>query len=232
MSFKASFAQLFDRASLPEYAEKEIRVGSFEVKEHKADSSPVPMTLLRVEHKDAEFTSFNHCLVEGMKDLTETRTSFIRDLDCDGVAFVKFDTQEGLIFAELKSRFSTGNVEGAFGQMFTSFLKMHAMLSLCKDYSIDKISVHFIAACQCFQDDNQVVGVYNRLNKVENAAKNSFEGSFLRKLFEEHEIVVKFGDITSSWNLPLNESLTDKSVTLSLQMTQKYGDRSTVYFYN
>jgi hypothetical protein len=152
MSVNATFAKLFDRASVQGFADKEIGVGAFEVKEHKADSSPVPMKLLRVELQDAEFTSFDHRLVEGMKDLTETRTGIIRDLDCDGVAFVEHDTQEGLIFAELKSRFSTGNIEGAFGQMFTSFLKMHAMLSLCKGYSLDKISVHFIAACQCMED--------------------------------------------------------------------------------
>ena len=231
MSVNVTFAKLFDRASEQGFADKETGVGAFEVKELKADSSPVPMKLLRVEQKDAEFTSFNHCLVEGMKDLTETRTSIIRDLDCDGVAFVEHDSQEGLIFTELKSRFSTGNIEGAFGQMFASFLKMHSMLSLCKDYSIDKISVHFIAACQCFEDDNQTDGVYNWLNKVESAAKSTFGGMFLRKLIEKHDIVVKFGDITGLWDLPLNESLTDKSVTLSLQMTQNYGDKSTVYNY-
>ena len=229
MSVNASFVQLFDKVAQPYFAGKETKVGFFEVKEHHADASPAPMILLRVLQNDAEFTSFNHGLVQGMKDITETRSSIMLDSDCDGIAFVLRDAHEGLIFAELKSRFSTRHIKQAFGQMINSFLKMHAMLSLCKDYSIDTLSLHFIAACQCFEDNNQEVGVYNYLNKAESATDATFEGSFIRKLIEKHDIEIKLGDITSLWNIPLNSSLTDKKLTLSLQLTQHYGDNSTVY---
>ena len=113
--------------------------------------------------------------------------------------------------------------------MIISFLKMHAMLSLCKDYSIDTLSLHFVASCQCFEDNNQEAGVYNYLNKAESTTDTTFEGSFMRKLIENHNIEIKLGDITSLWNIPLNSSLTDKKLTLSLQLTQHYGDNSTLY---
>ena len=229
MSVDASFEELFDRATDPDFAKKETRVGSFEVLEHHADASPVPVTLLRIEQDATVFTSFNDCLVCGMKDITENRTSFILDSNCDGIAFFTHNVHEGLIFAELKSRFSTQNVTKAFGQMIHSFLKMHAMLSLCKDYSIDTMSLQFIAACQCLEDENQRDGVYNFLDKAENSEDATFEGSFIRKLIEKHNIEVRLGDVTAIWGIPLNSSLTDKKLTLSLQMTQKYGDQSAVY---
>lgn len=229
MSVNLSFVELFNKVTNPSFANKETKVGSFEVKESNTGNSPVPLSLLRVEQDGTEFTSFNNYLVRGMKDITEKRTNIIHDSDCDGIAFVSRGTNDGLILVELKSQFSTKQIKEAFCQMIYSFLKMHAMLSLCKDYSIDSISIQFIAACQCFEDDIQEDGVYNYLNKAESSAKATFEGSFMRKLIEKHNIEVKLGDITDVWGVPLNSSLTNKKLTLSLQMTKKYGDTSAVY---
>lgn len=229
MSVSASFIDLFDISAKPEFADKQTCSDYFEVKEYDAGNSSVPMTLLRIEQTGVRFTSFNHLLVQGIKDITVKRSSFLLDCDCDGIAFMTDSINEGLIFAELKSRFSTQNLDRAFMQMMYSFLKMHAMLSMCKDYSIDGIHVHFIAACQCFEDDIQEDVVYNHLNKMESLEESSFDGLFVRKLIEKNTIKVRFGDMINLWNIPLNYDLANKQITLSLQMTQNYGDDNTIF---
>ena len=113
--------------------------------------------------------------------------------------------------------------------MTHSFLKMHAMLSLCKDYTFDDMSLHFIAACQCFEDKDQEINIYNRLSKEEQISKTTFASKFLRKLIEHHDVTVKFGEVTAVWDLPINQNLADKEITLSLQVTKNFGDNSIVY---
>lgn len=115
--------------------------------------------------------------------------------------------------------------------MTHSFLKMHAMLSLCKDYKVEDVSLHFIAACQCFEDKDQEDGIYNRLSKEEQVDSTTFVSKFLRRLIEQHDLKVKFGDVTAVWSLPINQVLADKEITLSLQVTQNFGDKSLVYTY-
>lgn len=164
-----------------------------------------------------------------MGDITERRSSHFGNHDCDGVTFKTYQGQDGLVFSELKSKFSTQKVYEAFLQMTHSFLKMHAMLSLCKDYTFDDMSLHFIAACQCFEDKDQEINIYNRLSKEEQISKTTFASKFLRKLIEHHDVTVKFGEVTAVWDLPINQNLADKEITLSLQVTRNFGDSSLVY---
>ncbi len=230
MSICVSFQKLFDKATDPAFAGKLSSLDFFEVEEHSADSSPVPMTLLRVEKKDASFTSFSNSLVKGMKDITVTRSSHLLDCDCDGIAFeLESDSvSEGIILAELKSRFCSQHLIKAYKQVVFSFLKMHAMLSICKDYSSDALAVHFIAACQCFENEEQEDTVYTFLSKAEKLS-DSFEGVFLRKLIEARSIKIKIGDVLNLWNIPVSDSLMNKEVTMTLQLTKSYGDKSTVF---
>ncbi len=228
MSVNTSFLELYDKTAQIGFTDYRSSVDSFDVTEHDAG---VSMSQLRVMQTGAEFSSFNFQLVKGMKDITETRSSFLLDSDCDGIAFVNNNGQEGLVFAELKSRFSTKHLKKAFQQMMFSLLKIHSMLSLCQDYSINSLSIHFIAACQCFENNDQEDCVYNFLSKAEKEVCKNFEGLFMRKLIEQKNVVIKLGDLTRLWNLPLNSSLTGKTITLSLQFTQKYGDNSTIYQY-
>ena len=229
MSLCNTFVELYDKAQRPEFAAYHTSYGYFEVKECDTGAS---VTRLRVTMPNAEFSSFNNHLVKGMKEITEIRSSRLLDSDCDGIAFVNYNGHDGLVLAELKSRFSTMHLKKAFGQLTHSFLKMHAMLSLCKDYSIDTISLHFIVACQCFSDNNQEDSVYNLLSKAENSDSASFEGKLLRKLLEQHHLEVPFGTLTSLWNMPLNSSLIEKPLTLSLQLTQHFGDSTLEYCCN
>lgn len=230
MSIISSFGELFDKTLNPAFANYTASSDAFEVEEH--DQNPNLKTRhLRVEQTGATFASFNYMLVKGMGDITEKRSSHFENLDCDGIAIKVYQGQDGLVFSELKSRFSTQKVYEAFQQMTHSFLKMHAMLSLCKDYTLDNVSLHFIAACQCFEDKDQEVGIYNRLSKEEQVSKHTFAGKFLRRLIEKHELTVKFGEVATVWNLPLNQTLADKEIKLTLHVTQNYGDSSLAYTY-
>lgn len=230
MSIIVSFGELFDKTLNPILANYTASSNTFEVIEH--DPNPkISTRRLRVEQNGASFASFNHMLVKGMGDITEIRSSRLENHDCDGIAIKTFHGQDGLVFSELKSRFSTQKIYEAFQQMTHSFLKMHAMLSLCKDYKLDDISLHFIAACQCFENKDQEDGIYNRLSKEEQESKHTFAGKFLRRLIQMHEMTVKFGEVATVWNLPLNQTLADKEIRLTLLVTQNYGDSSLVYVY-
>ncbi len=230
MSILSSFGELFDKTLEPAFANYTASSDAFEVNEH--DTNPKVKTRhLRVEQTGAAFASFNYMLVKGMGDITEKRSSQFEDHDCDGITIKSYQGQDGLVFSELKSKFSTQKVYEAYQQMTHSFLKMHAMLSLCKDYTLEDVSLHFIAACQCFEDKDQEDGIYERLNKEEQLGKHTFAGKFLRRLIEQHELTVKFGEVASVWSLPLNKSLADKEIKLTLQVTQNYGDNSLVYTY-
>lgn len=228
MSIISSFGELFDKTLNPAFANYTTSNDAFEVNEHDPNASTA---LLRVEQTGAVFASFNYMLVKGMGDITEKRSSLFKNYDCDGVTIMSNQGHDGLIFSELKSKFSIQKLYEAFRQMSHSFLKMHAMLSLCKDYAIDATSLHFIAACQCFEDKDQEDGIYNRISKEEQIDKTTFVSKFLRRLIEQHDVTVRFGEITSVWNLPLNQALSDKEITLSLQLTQNFGDSSLVYNY-
>lgn len=229
MSVSVSFLELFDKTTNSSFCGISYGTDSFEVNEYDPNPSDVPLTHLQVNQEGAYFTSFTHSLIKGMKCITETRSNHLLDSDCDGIAFVDHEAHEGLIFAELKSRFNVSRIVKAYKQMVFSFLKMHAMLCLCKDYFIDKISLQLIAACQCFENTDQEDSVYDRISKAELLSDLSFEGVLLRRLIEQRYVSIKLGEITDIWNLPLCDALTQKELILTLHMTENYGDESTVY---
>ena len=184
MSIISTFGDLYDKTLDPAFANYTTSSDVFEVHEHDPDPN-ISTRHLRVEHAGATFASFNFMLVKGMGDITEKRSSQFEDHDCDGVTIVAHQGHDGLVFSELKSKFSTQKLYEAFRQMTHSFLKMHAMLSLCKDYKVEDVSLHFIAACQCFEDKDQEDGIYNRLSKEEQEDDTTFAGKFLRRLIEK-----------------------------------------------
>ena len=226
MSVESAFLSLYDKTSNPAFAGHTVTQGTFNVTEHEQNAT---LTMLRVYKAGAEFVSFNHDLVKGMKDMTETRSSYLHDSDCDGIAFVSHNNVEGIVVAELKSRFSTKHICKAYSQIMFSFLKLHAMLSLCKGYAIDGLTIHFVVSCKCFQDESQEDGVMNFISKAEMTNPDSFEGKLLRKLISKHRMTIKIGDIASMYGLAINPAVADKDITLALQLTNAYADNSAVY---
>lgn len=226
MSVSSTFFSLYDKTANPVFAGHQVTRGAFDVTEHEQNAT---LVMLSVNKAGAEFVSFNHDLVKGMKDMTETRSSYLHDSDCDGIAFVSHNDVEGIVVAELKSRFSTKHICKAYSQIVFSFLKLHAMLSLCNGYAIGGLTIHFVVSCKCFQDELQEESVMNRISKVEMADPDSFEGKLLRKLLSKHRMTIKIGEIASIYGLAINPVVADKEITLALQLTNAYADNSAVY---
>lgn len=133
MALNNTFTTMFDKAisngHAHEYKNKWVVV------EHENNAT---MNHLEV-NATGDFLGFDHDLVKGVKDTTTRMSSKLDDKDCDGIAFLNDNSeQEHLVFAELKSNFDIQKITGAFHQITMSFVKMHAWLSLCKDYSLGK----------------------------------------------------------------------------------------------
>ncbi len=226
MSAASAFLKVYDKVGNRAFADCHQSLGSYEVNEHEYNAT---MTKLNVTMPQAEFIAFDHRLVKNMKDFTEHRTTLIQDTDCDGLAFIMYNGQEGIVATELKSRFSTQKIKYAFTQITFSFLKLHAMLSLCQDYDIDSMLLHFVVACKCFEHKMQEDKVLNYVEKAKMADPSSFEAYFLRNLLKHGRITTTLGEIACQYGLSLNSHLADKELTMSLQLTMNYADTSVTY---
>lgn len=222
MSLSNTFTTIFDKAinngHAQEYNNKWI------VDEHEQNAT---MTHLEVT-ADGKFLGFDQSLVKGIKDTTTKMSSKLEDKDCDGIAFLNDNSKkEHLVFAELKSSFDIERIACAFRQIIMSFIKMHAWLSLCKDYNLSEMKVHFITACKCYKDNNQEDSVRLRISQAQQLGKNTFESKFLKPLLDNHNIKVKlssFGDIKK---LPFHDCISEKEVNMYLQLTANFQDSQT-----
>lgn len=182
------------------------------------------MTRLEV-YADGKFLGFTNDLVKGVTDTTTKMSSKLEDKDCDGIAFLNDNSEhEHLIFAELKSKFSTERLQGAYHQIIMSFIKMHAWLSLCKGYNLNELNIHFIAACKCFENEDQKDSVMQRISKAQLIEEPSFEKNFLKQLLKNHYIKVKLSNFEDIKKLPFHEHICDKEVIMYLQLTDNYSD--------
>ena len=226
MSAAIAFLTVYDKVGNIAFADCRQSHDSYEVNEHEDHAT---MTKLNVTMPHAEFIAFDYRLVKNMKDFTEHRTTLIQDTDCDGLAFMTYNGQESIVATELKSRFSTQKIKYAFTQITFSFLKLHAMLSLCQDYDIDNMPLHFVVACKCFEHKHQEDAIQNILEKAKMADPTSFEAYFLSKLLKYGRITTTLGEIARQYGLLLNSHLAGKELTMSLQVTKNYADTSVTY---
>ena len=175
-----------------------------------------------------DFLGFDHDLVKGVKDTTTKMSSNLEDKDCDGIAFLSDNSkQEHLVFAELKSNFDVQKITGAFHQITMSFIKMHAWLSLCKDYNLDKIKVHFITACKCCKDRDQEDNVRLRISQAQQLSNDTFETKFLKPLLDKNNIKVKLSSFGDIQKLPFHDCICEKEVCMYLQLTENPSDSQT-----
>lgn len=222
MALNNTFTAIFDKAIAHGHAHK--YEDTWVVEEHQEGAT---MTHLEVNAK-GKFLGFDHDLVKGVKDTTTKMSSKLEDKDCDGIAFLNDETNhEHLVFAELKSNFDLQKITGAFHQITMSFLKMHAWLSLCKNYNLSDLKVHFITACKCCKDKDQEDNVRLRISQAQQLGRDTFETKFLKPLLGKKNINVKlstFGDIQQ---LPFHDSICDKEITMYLQLTEEPTDSQT-----
>lgn len=217
-----SFTTVFDKAADRGHACR--CTDKWIVTEHESSAT---MNCLEVNAKGL-FLGFDHDLVKNIKDITTIMSSKLDDKDCDGIAFFTDDNgNDSLILVELKSNFDTEKIQNAFYQITMSFIKLHAWLSLCKNYSIDKVHLHFITACKCFKDDNQSSNIMLRISQAQQLNEATFETKLLKPLLEKHFIKVKMDLLSGIRNLPFNDAITCKDVILHLQLTKEPHDSQT-----
>lgn len=222
MTVRNSFVRIFDKSLKIGHAGKSV--GRWIVTEHESGA-----TMNRLEvNANGNFWGFDHDLVKGIKDTTAKMSSALEDKDCDGIAFFIDDSkQEHLVFAELKSGFDIKKLTDAFHQITMSFIKMHAWLSLCKHYNLKDMKVHFIAACKCYKDKNQENSVMLRISQAQQLGNDSFEAKFLRPLLKKHHVEFKLSAFKDIQKLPFHDSISNKEITMYLQLTRSHGDSQT-----
>lgn len=222
MAVSDSFIQIFDKSLTRGHAG--MSVGKWVVTEHEKDAT---MTRLEV-NSDGYFVGFDHDLVKGIKDTTAKMSGTLEDKDCDGIAFLTDSLQqEHLVFTELKSGFDIKKITDAFHQITMSFIKMHAWLSLCRHYNIEDLKVHFIVACKCYKDKDQEDNVMLRISQAQELGKNNFETKFLRPLLKKQHINVTLSAFRDISRLPFHDSISNKKITMYLQLTKTHGDSQT-----
>lgn len=222
MALSNTFTTMFDKAKNNGHA-RDYK-SKWVVEEHDKEA-----TLSQLEvNATGDFLGFKHNLVKGVKDTTTKMSSSLSDKDCDGIAFLNDNSkQEHLVFAELKSNFDIQKITNAFHQITMSFVKMHAWLSLCKDYNLDKIKVHFITACKCCKDKNQEDSVRLRISQAQQLGKDTFETKFLKPLLDKKNIKVKLSSFGDIQKLPFHDCICEKEVCMYLQLTENPSDSKT-----
>lgn len=108
-----------------------------------------------------------------------------------------------------------------------SFIKIHMRLSICKNYNLDKIKVHFITACKCYKDENQESSVKLRIYEAQQLEEATFETKFLKPLLDNNNIKVKLSSFDAIQKLPFHDCICEKEVNMYLQLTREYSDSST-----
>lgn len=219
MKLSDVFTTIFDKAADRGHAEEcENR---WYVEEYEQSATMNNLEIVSEGH----FLGFNHKLV---KVFDEKISSKLENRNCDGIAFLN-DTsnQEHLLFVELKSNFDTKKISEAFQQIIMSFIKIHMRLSICKNYNLDKIKVHFITACKCYKDEEQEINIKHRISQAQQLEKATFETKFLKPLLDNNNIKVRLSSFYDIQNLPFHDCICEKEVNMYLQMTQTHSDSST-----
>lgn len=222
MALSDTFTTIFDKAR--GIGNAHTSQNKWVVLEHNNNAT---MRQLEV-NAHGDFLGFNHSLVKGVTDTTTRMSSNLDDKDCDGIAFLNDNSKkEHLVFAELKSSFDVKKITDAFHQITMSFVKMHAWLSLCKDYDLRYIKIHFITACKCYKDKDQEDDIKLRISQAQQLGKNTFEAKFLKPLLNKGKINVKLSTFRDIQQLPFHNLICNKDITMYLQLTAKPSDSQT-----
>lgn len=223
------FCQLFDKTKSASYSYQRGN-GLWTI--HEKDES-AKLTDLDVVRNSAEFIGFNQKLTKSMPSLTIERSTKFKDKECDGIAFVKTDNREDILFVELKSKYDTSPVSCAIEQICFSFLKMHSMLSLCNGYSLDNLDVFFCVATRCAKNDNEKAKTKFFISQALMRVGQEDFGIFFQKLFMEGQVSVMMNNLLKIMgiDLPLHEAIKNKKVTLFLVTSQNSNDKKAIFNY-
>ena len=126
---------------------------SWEVVETAADAQ---FRKLEIRSAGTDFHEIGNAFYKGIKNTTQDRSTHLKDLDCDGVSlFVDAEGRKHIVLVDLKSNFDIQKICGAYEQDIHTFLKLHALFSLCEGYSLHGMVIDLIVACKTFKDTDQ-----------------------------------------------------------------------------
>lgn len=178
-----------------------------------------------------EFHEIGNSFYKGIKNTTEDRSTYLWDSDCDGVSAIEIDGIKHYVFIDLKSNFDIKKIENAYLQDLYTFLKMHTLLSLCEDYSLEgEVVIDLIVACKTFKNQVQEDKVMDILFQKTLLDEESFEKKFLNDLINgNNPKCCRLNDFTCIRTLPFHQKIKNATVKLHLCLSKQYEDDSSSY---
>lgn len=234
MPFINSFKSLYDlRVNKAQIVNS---IGMLKVSEHDSKAS---LKFLQINKPGVVLNGFNCSLLKGMPDITEKSSSFFRDLDCDGTVVYQSGNCNTFLFVELKSKFDTAKLYHALNQVLCSFFKFLRMSSICEGFDLDGLNVHFIIACQDFQDAVEKHSATQQVSQLSQLyATNPLYDLLQRVVIDSGKETTRVYDLEKFFlktaqnsdqkiaDIPINTLLKNKKIKLTLKRTANYGDSS------
>nr|MDE6295831.1 hypothetical protein [Muribaculaceae bacterium] len=168
---------------------------------------------------------------KGMTHITTDRSSHLRDSDSDGVIFYNNGADKRIIFLELKSSLSGNNIKKATSQHLFTFLKLHTMMSLCKDYALSDYSIEFHIACRIC-DEAGLASIKSNLVAQEEANDMDYKNYMLKSLLygrNDWSCAIKDLPVMKPLLGAMQDEILDKSVLFKIMTTPDPNDKELTY---
>ena len=178
---------------------------------------------LTIHNKDNKFFVIENCYYKNWKLLTESKSSFLKDSDCDGVAFTSLDGTPLFLLSELKTGLASERVSDAVSQLVFTYLKLYMPFAVCKDFNPDNYTLIGIIACKPPRDEKQKTFLQDKLMlMMENPSCVQSDIRCLVKLYYEKKIKVKLGKVSFLEGKLLNDNIKDKQITIYLKTADEF----------
>lgn len=214
-----SFLQIFDKTRGCISADTSSSVWAVTETERKAG-----IKRFLIDMNKAEYVAFDDKLCKDKLHMPANVSSYFKDSNCDGIALIRKDDENLMVFCDLKASFDTKDIKKGFAQGLFSFIKLHTLLSLCNNYNLVEFNIDFIVVCKCFENEAKRADILLRVQDGQIADKDIFINAILYPLLKNGEICVKLGDFPQIAGLDINPCIKNKKVKLRLLMSSNYAD--------
>lgn len=214
-----SFLQIFDKTNTSISAKSPDLVWC--VVETAPDAG---IKRLEVDMRSADFVAFDDSLCKNIPRVTSGISSSLKDSECDGIALIRKNDEDIMVFCDLKRSLDTKNIKKGFSQDLLSFIKLHMLLSLCNNYNLAEFKIDFIVTCKCFENEAKRADILLRVQNNQIVDKDYFINSLLYPLIKNGEKCVRLGDFPQIAGLDINPCIKNKNVKLRLLTSNNYAD--------
>lgn len=157
------------------------------------------------------------------KDLYNGKSSVFGNVNCDGIAMIKYDEQPFVLLVELKSNVDTNKISEAFQQEVLSFLKLTTVLGICDGYNISDFEIRGVIACHPFKSEDDYTHCLQNLMWEKEMGKK--EARFKYRMIKEKRITSNIENC--KWFIPVEAfpaDIRNHKFTVSLIYGEKYED--------